>query len=1077
MKLKIAIAALYISIIVIFSTAVLALVGPLLYWNSLPSKPLNIWIVDKTVPVPDYREHKGIMWVLNHNKVVSAKTGKSFKYSQDFFGFFPINKDTYDIKSIPAKDENPDLIYLTDTYGVYNDDYLVRNVKGTRSGLIYGGLQTDEMDILKENLHNENTIIGEFNVAASPTNKDNRSELENIFGIHWKGWKGRYFRDLKKNREVPEWMTQTYEKQEGKMWKFTGEGYVLISDDDRIVVLESGTDTNKNGLELIYSEAAKKEFGITEDIPYYYWFEYTEKYSETEELAHYKFDLTETGKTKLRKLGLSEDFPAIVRYKGAQYNSYYFSGDFADMQRIGNTWSFYGLDRIRKNFTVNSKGSTDYFFWKAYSPMMKKIIGDIEKIHDSRKIDAGRIKSTPYKQNGLNFMAKVEGKDMMVYENNKWIKKFLRGVNIGAGKPGAFPGELAITKEEYLRWFRYIGEMDADVIRVYTTMNPVFYDALKSYNYTAKKPLYLLQGVWLEEEAINRLGDANAQNEYIKKAFIKDSKDLVDIFHGNANLPFRYGFASGKYKSDISEYVMGWVLGIEWDPYFVLGTNTNSPKRNHYAGKYLRTESASPFEAFLAEVGDQVLTYEADKYKMIRPVSYTNWVTTDILNHPNEPLKKEDLVSVNTEHIKAQPGNNAGIFASYHIYPYYPDFLNYEKKYTTFKDENGKIDSYKAYLRDLMTQHTCPVLVAEFGVPASRGMTHINTTMGFNQGGNDETVQGKIDGILLKDIYNEGYCGGLVFTWQDEWFKRTWNNMDLDIADSRPYWSNAQTNEQEFGIMGFDPGLDKSKVYVDGDISEWENETPISKNNGVELFSMSDEKYLYLMAKTKTFGNGQDELMIPIDTIGVQGNSTLHGSGVSFEKPADFLLDIKKNGESRILVDQYYDSFNYIYGIQLKMLKIDKTWNVKNTGIFNPMYLCLNRKLFLPVDKKTLPFSKYETGKLVLGDGNPEHSGYNSMTDYAVKNGNVEIRIPWQLLNVMDPSTKRIMGDLYSNKGITPEKAGEFYLGAFLANNGKSGNPYISMGKYDWKEWKMPSYHERLKPSYYILKDAFAKYN
>ena len=43
----------------------------------------------------------------------------------------------------------------------------------------------------------------------------------------------------------------------------------------------------------------------------------------------------------------------------------------------------------------------------------------------------------------------------------------------------------------------------------------------------------------------------------------------------------------------------------------------------------------------------------------------------------------------------------------------------------------------------------------------------------------------------------------------------------------------------------------------------------------------------------------------------------------------------------------------------------------KNSGIFDSIFLCLNRELYLPVDKKTLPFSKYETGKLKFGNGNP----------------------------------------------------------------------------------------------------------
>lgn len=33
------------------------------------------------------------------------------------------------------------------------------------------------------------------------------------------------------------------------------------------------------------------------------------------------------------------------------------------------------------------------------------------------------------------------------------------------------------------------------------------------------------------------------------------------------------------------------------------------------------------------------------------------------------------------------------------------------------------------------------------------------------------------------------------------------------------------------------------------------------------------------------------------------------------------------------------------------------------------------------------------------------------------------------------------------------------------------------MNIFSWKEWEMPTYHERLKPSYYIMRDAFNSIN
>ena len=678
-----------------------------------------------------------------------------------------------------------------------------------------------------------------------------------------------------------------------------------------------------------------------------------------------------------------------------------------------------------------------------------------------------------YEEEGIQYVSKVEGKDFLVYQDGVWVKKFLKGVNLGAAKPGTFPGELANTREEYLRWFQDIKDMNAEVIRVYTTMKPAFYDALFEFNKNLKEPLYLMQGVWVKEEDIASLNDAYAENEKIKSDFIKDSKDLVDIIHGKANLPEKQGFASGKYTKDVSPYVIGWILGIEWDPYFVQGTNENHLDRNHYDGNFLYTEGASPFEAFLCEVGDEVLSYEAETFQMVRALSFTNWLTTDPIDHTNEPDIQEDISIVNMEHIKAKVNFTSGVFASYHVYPYYPDFLSYQKSYVEYKDTDGKINTYRAYLKDLMQQHTMPVLVAEFGVPASRGKAHDSLYSGYNQGNHDEKEQGLIVKDLLEDIVDEEYCGALVFTWQDEWFKRTWNTVDFDLPDNRPLWSNPQTNEQEFGLMAFDPGEKLSVVYVDGDIDEWTDILPTVENGEVSLSVNSDEKYLYLLAKTNNFDLEKDTLLIPIDAVDDQGNTIHKDSGLSFERAADFIIKISGTDNSRILVDAYYDSFYFLYGDKLKMIEQHPEYKVKNSGIFNPMMLCLSKEIHLDEDQRTIPFSAYETGKLVLGDANPQHTEYNSLTDFAVKDGIIEIRIPWQLLNVMDPSTKSIMQDLYKNNSIEAENITAMNFGVVELKNGEVLMVPIKMNPYTWNNWTVPTYHERLKPSYYILQEAF----
>ena len=83
-----------------------------------------------------------------------------------------------------------------------------------------------------------------------------------------------------------------------------------------------------------------------------------------------------------------------------------------------------------------------------------------------------------------------------------------------------------------------------------------------------------------------------------------------------------------------------------------------------------------------------------------------------------------------------------------------------------------------------------------------------------------------------------------MITWQDEWFKRTWNTMHAVDLDNTPYWSDYQTNEQYFGLLSFDPGKEESICYVDGDLSEWTQEDLVLSNDTMSLSMKYDEKFL-----------------------------------------------------------------------------------------------------------------------------------------------------------------------------------------------------------------------------------------
>jgi hypothetical protein len=661
-------------------------------------------------------------------------------------------------------------------------------------------------------------------------------------------------------------------------------------------------------------------------------------------------------------------------------------------------------------------------------------------------------------------VSRVEGKEFLVRgADGTFSPFFVKGVDIGAAKPGFWPGEFGIDESDYLRWFALIGDMNANTIRVYVPQMPGFYHALLTYNRSAEHPLYLLQGIYMNEELIATHLDAF--NADLNDVFHRDLKNTIDIIHGNATVEKLPGNAGGEYTSDVSEYVIGYLPGIEFSAEFVLGTNDKNPDKTAFSGAYVRTENASPFEVFLAETQEFMIDYEQSNYGVQRPIAITNWVTTDPLTHPNEPYQDtEDAVGIDVAHIKATAAYTAGFFVSYHVYPYYPDFLSYDSDYIAAENPN----TYKAYLSQLNSYYSMPLLIAEFGIPTSRGKTHENVISGFNQGHVEEAAAGEMLVSMMKDIRETGCMGGLIFSWQDEWFKRTWNTTDQEEAERRPYWYSVESPEKSFGLLSFDPG-ETTTVLIDGKTDDWDDANVVSESNGLKLSVKSDEAYLYFLVDSGSLKFGQNTIYIAADTIPEQGN--LSYNGLQFAQAADFLIVLNGADNSSMLTDVYYDVFQYQYSVQNKMLEKLAHQTDKNSGVFTEIFAAMSRGITLPETGETIPFSRFDAGKLTYGVSDPNSADFNSLADFYANNGTIEIQIPWLLFNVRDPGSKNIIADWNVTGSVTGQNVESF---AFAVCSDQSAGT-IPFYTYVWDSWDLPTYHERLKKSYAIVQAYFSE--
>lgn len=1056
---------------------VLLAVSPFIAWALKGKTDFNVLIIDKTVPDSTYREHQGLVWMLNQSKLV--KDGQAYDAKEDYVGFVPGDNDKYTIRSLP-KQNDYDMIYLADGYGVYEEDLNGGVKEGNRSKLLYGGVTSEDIAFIRTSLYDHHsTLVGEFNSFASPTPKEVRTELYDLYNVTWTGWIGRYFEDFSSS-EVPNWAKLAYREQFGEEWALTGKGLLFVNEQNELIVITE-KELKDNPVWFQYTKSGQKELGLNDEAAYQYWFDVIQAQDESEIQATYTLNLKDSAKQKLSEHNIPTTIPAVTYHKTSKYNTYYFAGDFADEGEIPafHQASFYPT--WKKWITSLRKDDSTAFYWNIYIPLMKEVVTQSKETKD-QKLPIEIYSGKNYQSTG-----KAGDDYLQVYKDGKWQDILVKGVNMGIANPGHFPGETAITKAEYMRWFKQIGEMNANAIRVYTIHPPGFYEALAEYNQQAKDPLYIFHGVWINEEVFYESQDAFSKEN--TDEFVDEIKRVVDLVHGNATLPKRAGHASGTYKADVSPYVLGWMIGVEWDPDVALSTNEKHQGMKDFKGKYIYTQGAQPFEVWLAEMMEQTIDYEQENYNWQRPMSFTNWVTTDLLTHPSEPSEDEDKITVNPNLIHATDQFEPGLFASYHIYPYYPDFLNYESRYVNYVDHRGNKNNYAGYLQHMKEVHNMPLLVAEFGIPASRGLTHRNR-YGWNQGFHSEQEQGEMLTHLFEDIVEEKMAGGLVFTWQDEWFKRTWNTMDYDNPDRRPFWNNMQTNEQHFGLLSFEPGREQ-KVIIDGKEDDWKKATTeSSSSSSLKNFQVtSDEGYLYVKGKSD---NLKDEsLYVLFNTIKDQGQSNIKQLPGLKTQGIDFVAELNGKENSHLWIDSYYDTFYFSYAHKLQMIPTVPYANQKDNGVFHPIRLTLNKELQIKNGsgkEEIIPFESYETGKLRFGTTDPEDKNFDSLTDYYLnqKTGVFELRIPWALLNMKDPSSREAMGDVWKKGELSESVTLDGIDLAVVAVDRKTKAikdtiPAMKENRlepkdfyhYTWKTWQEPTHHERLKSSYYILQDTF----
>lgn len=1045
---------------------ILLILSPWLVWLAQPELPVHLLVYDKTVFELPPSQHTALGWILRHFKVLD-RGGELHSATTTYRGYHPGESEQNRIVPLAPIPDETDIVYIADTYGVYRNNNEIATVieEGVRN-LIYGGMDQSDVDALREFINRDeaNTVIAEYNTFATPTPDYIQTQLYEMLRVRWTGWTGVYVSNLSRGGDAPPWVYGMYERQSGTPWEYSGSGIVLYHTSEQIVVLTEEGDLGPSSMRFLYTEEGERALHLEGDAVYRGMFDVVQPLAEGEVLASYSIDVTEAGKDALEAQGIPTDFPAIVRGRVAAHSTYYLAGNWA-YSRTPMKFSFlYGVPWLMQRSVAENTRNEHYFHWQVYVPLMRSILDEsyVRTSHPPKK--SGTTFTTI---DGSKMMSRTHGNMLQIWDGSKWEDLFIHGVNLGIAMPGKWFTDFPKDKALYYRWLTKIGELGVNTLRIYTLLDPEFYHAFLLYNQlNPDRTIWLMQEIWPEEEPH---GYDYLATDY-QAEYEKEIEHVIDAVHGNAEIAERRGRAWGSYTSDVSPYVIGYLVGRELEPHEVEATDILNEGFS-FNGKYIETTAdATPTEGWLAESLDYVAAYEQSSYGWQHPLAIVNWPTLDPIDHPSERNEEglkikesNDRITVDINHLLPGPSLEAGLFGAYHIYPNYPDFMNNDPLYDEYEDDQGRF-RYGGYLKEFMQMHTAyPAVVAEFGLATGMGNAHYSPD-GYHHGSMTEEVQGTGIIRMFEAMEREGYAGGIIFEWMDEWTKKTWTTEPYMIPyDRHILWHNAIDPEQNYGILAYE-AVRPAKAALVGKGSK--------AIDSVEL--RMDASFLHIdITLLQGIDFAKERLLIGIDTYDRDRGELKYDPNLEIESSSgmEYLVVLDGKETSRLLAIPPYDYTRYQFSTYE---------GLERTGVFQPMAKLTNKERALE-DGTPIPAIYEDSSKLLYGDliGSTNH--------WMIDGKSLSIRIPWTRINVSDPSSSTVLEDkrIYytdplrdvisttTSEGIAVsalmvQNKTDTVLGTWSTAEDGKGAVVLS-----WNNWNQPTYNERLKESFPILQKYF----
>lgn len=378
---------------IVFFLIILIPFWSFLVWFFYPKTELPGLILDKTVLESSGVEHRSFNWITTNRKFVKPD-GSQYEISEDYYGFFPINRPEYVVKDltvfnnadIDSMGRTMEYVYYTDAYGIYTNEWVYGRDINERSRLVYGGLSEQSYKLFERMFRNRKLTITEFNNLASPTPLSLRFKMQRVLEMDFTGWTGRYYHSLDTllNPDIPGWMKRLHRYYYNKPFAYPDKpGIVFVHETERIFVMQIDEDLEHELPIINTGKYLMDKYDLPEFIRYPYWFDVCFAKDTSDVFSTYKLHTTERGDSILNSHHLPNEFPAIIGDR-QEYLRWYFCGDWADSPTPFGLSYFKGVQYIRK-FFYNNRDELDRkkFFWEYYEPLVSGIFNDYIDIMDS----------------------------------------------------------------------------------------------------------------------------------------------------------------------------------------------------------------------------------------------------------------------------------------------------------------------------------------------------------------------------------------------------------------------------------------------------------------------------------------------------------------------------------------------------------------------------------------------------------------------------------------------------------------------------------------------------------------------